>query len=132
MPECERHGIIVEALVEGTRTMTNLAEGQQRLERKIDLLVDRQMGFIEQVTRIDGIVSNGLSSNVEGITKKLDLMCEKFGKRLVELEQYKSILSLLHGFKEKTFAYVITIAFTGSLILVLMHFGSKIIQGYLK
>ena len=102
---------------------------------KLDDIVERQLEYIERLTRIEDkqeqiekIVTNGLSHNVADIAKRLDIFCEEVKKRLDELEDFKWFRLPVTKLRDKIFWYVLKIALAGGAIYLIIHYGGNVIK----
>ena len=102
---------------------------------KLDDIVERQLEYIERLTRIEDkqeqiekIVTNGLSHNVANIAKRLDIFCEEVKKRLDELEDFKWFRLPVTTLRDKIFWYVLKIALAGGAIYLIIHYGGNVIK----
>jgi len=102
---------------------------------KLDDIVERQLEYIERLTRIEDkqeqierIVTNGLSHNVANIAKRLDIFCEEVKKRLDELEDFKWFRLHVTTLRDKIFWYVLKIALAGGAIYLIIHYGGNVIK----
>ena len=76
------------------------------INKKLDNIVDRQIAYAETSTRIEmrqkqleKIVTNGLTHNVEEMTKKINIICEK----LSSIEDFKWFRQPITKFRDKIF-----------------------------
>ena len=102
---------------------------------KLDDIVERQLEYIERLTRIEDkqeqierIVTNGLSHNVANIAKRLDIFCEEVKKRLDELEDFKWFRLPVTKLRDKIFWYALKIALAGGAIYLIIHYGGNVIK----
>ena len=102
---------------------------------KLDDIVERQLKYIERLTRIEDkqeqierIVTNGLSHNVANIAKRLDIFCEEVKKRLDELEDFKWFRLPVTKLRDKIFWYVLKIALAGGAIYLIIYYGGNVIK----
>jgi hypothetical protein len=101
------------------------------INKKLDDIVDRQIAYAETSTRIEmrqkqleKIVTNGLTHNVEEMTKKINIIYEK----LSALEDFKWFRQPITKFRDKLFWYGLAIALLGGGVYSLVHYGSTIIK----
>ena len=127
-----------------------VCEAHSRMEEKIDIgfrdigvklddIVERQLEYIERLTRIEDkqeqierIVTNGLSHNIANIAKRLDTFCEEVKKRLDELEEFQWFRKPVTAFRDGIFIAVFKVAMIGALIYVVIHFGKEFLNMVLK
>lgn len=126
---CAAHGRMEEKLDTGFRDIGG----------KLDDIVERQLEYIERLTRIEDkqeqiekIVTNGLSHNVANIAKRLDTFCEEVKKRLDELEEFQWFRKPITAFRDGIFIAVFKVAMIGALIYVVIHFGKEFLTVVLK
>ena len=107
-------------------------EAFRTINKKLDDIVNRQIAYAETSTRIEmrqkqleKIVTNGLTHNVEEMTKKINNICEK----LSALEDFKWFRQPITKFRDKFFWYGLAIALLGGGIYSLVHYGSTIVKG---
>jgi len=106
-------------------------EAFRTIHKKLDDIVDRQIAYAETSTRIEmrqkqleKIVTNGLTHNVEEMTKKINIIYEK----LSALEDFKWFRQPITKFRDKLFWYGLAIALLGGGVYSLVHYGSTIIK----
>ena len=132
--------------IQAERRQNWVCEAHGRMEEKIDIgfrdigvklddIVERQLEYIERLTRIEDkqeqiekIVTNGLSHNVANIAKRLDTFCEEVKKRLDELEDFKWFRLPVTTLRDKIFWYVLKIALAGGAIYLIIHYGGNVIK----
>ena len=106
---------------------------------KLDDIVERQLEYIERLTRIEDkqeqierIVTNGLSNNVANIAKRLDIFCEEVKKRLDELEEFKWFRLPITRLRDSIFWYLFKLAAAGGVLYLIIHYGKEMVQGTFK
>ena len=106
---------------------------------KLDDIVERQLEYIERLTRIEDkqeqierIVTNGLSHNVANIAKRLDIFCEEVKKRLDELEEFKWFRLPITRLRDSIFWYLFKLAAAGGVLYLIIHYGKEMVQGTYK
>ena len=106
---------------------------------KLDDIVERQLEYIERLTRIEDkqeqierIVTNGLSHNVANIAKRLDIFCEEVKKRLDELEEFKWFRLPITRLRDSIFWYLFKLAAAGGVLYLIIHYGKEMVQGTFK
>jgi len=129
---CGRHDKVIGALKEGTGTMAVLKDGQERLEKKLDAMAEKQTTYMLQLDRMDRVLQNGLVDEVKKLSQKFDISTEYYERRLQKLEGFKWFMDFATGFRDKSFAYILYLAVAGGLVLTFMHFGSNIIKNIIK
>jgi hypothetical protein len=97
-----------------------------RIETKLDVIDERQIEYIREQAVIKGIVTNGLSSNVQSIKDKIEDMCG----RLTAVEDFKWFRVAMTRFRDNMFLYVFRAALLGGGLYVIVRFGDEIIKGY--
>lgn len=102
------------------------------IEDKLDLIIDRQLEYSNRITKLETLVTNGLSHNVIEIRTKMDVICEEFGKRLTELESFSWFRKPMNELRDSTIGTLIKLAFVGGSIYFLIHFGNVILDKVLK
>ena len=63
-----------------------LEDSLDSINEKLDIIMERQLDYSNRITKLETIVTNGLSHNVIEIRSKLEQVCEQYGKRLAVLE----------------------------------------------
>lgn len=129
---CGRHDKVIGALKDGTETMAVLKDGQERLERKLDAMSEKQISYMLQLDRMDRILQNGLVDEVKKLSNKFDVTAEHYDRRIQKLEGFKWFMDFATGFRDKSFAYILYLVIAGGLVLTFMHFGSTIIKNVIK
>ena len=102
------------------------------MNEKIDLILERQLEYSNRITRLETIVTNGLSHNVIAIREKLDTVCESYGKRLDDLEAFSWFRKPMNELKDSVLGYLIKFAFAGGVLYLAYHFGEKLVKMVLK
>jgi predicted transcriptional regulator len=136
--------------IQAERRQNWVCNAHGRMEEKIDIgfrdigvklddIVERQLEYIERLTRIEDkqgslekIVTNGLSHNVVNISKRLDVFCEEVKKRLDELEEFQWFRKPITAFRDGIFIAVFKVAMIGALIYTIIHFGKEFFVLVLK
>ena len=103
-----------------------------RIESKVDAISKRQTEYIEKTVRIEGIVTNGLSSNVKYMKERLDSFCEKAESRFAELERFSWFRQWMTGLRDNLFQNILRLIMIGGGIFLIMRFGDEIIRGIVK
>ena len=98
------------------------------MNEKIDLILERQLEYSNRITKLETIVTNGLSHNVAAIAERLDTFCEEVKKRLDELEDFKWFRLPVTKLRDKIFWYVLKIALAGGAIYLIIHYGGNVIK----
>ena len=132
MDEERRQGWVCSA---HDRMEEKLDTGFHDIGVKLDDIVERQLDYIQRLTRIEDkqeqiekIVTNGLSHNVANISKRLDIFCEEVKKRLDELEDFKWFRLPVTKLRDKIFWYALKIALAGGAIYLIIHYGGNVIK----
>ena len=132
MDEERRQGWVCSA---HSRMEEKLDTGFHDIGVKLDDIVERQLDYIQRLTRIEDkqeqiekIVTNGLSHNVANISKRLDIFCEEVKKRLDELEDFKWFRLPVTKLRDKIFWYALKIALAGGAIYLIIHYGGNVIK----
>ena len=106
---------------------------------KLDDIVERQLEYIERLTRIEDkqgnlerIVTNGLSHNVANISKRLDIFCDEVKKRLDELEEFQWFRLPITRLRDSIFWYLFKLAAAGGVLYLIIHYGKEMVQGTFK
>jgi len=98
------------------------------VNEKIDLILERQLEYSNRITKLETIVTNGLSHNVADMAKRLDVFCGEVKKRLDELEDFKWFRLPVTKLRDKIFWYVLKIALAGGAIYLIIHYGGNVIK----
>jgi len=98
------------------------------MNEKIDLILERQLEYSNRITKLETIVTNGLSHNVANISKSMDDFCVEVKRRLDELEDFKWFRLPVTKLRDKIFWYVLKIALAGGAIYLIIHYGGNVIK----
>ena len=79
------------------------------MNEKIDLILERQLEYSNRITKLETIVTNGLSHNVANISKRLDIFCDEVKKRLDELEEFQWFRLPITRLRDSIFWYLFKI-----------------------
>lgn len=109
-----------------------LEDSLDSINEKLDIIMDRQLDYSNRITKLETLVTNGLSHNVIEIRTKMDVICEEFGKRLTELESFGWFRKPMNELRDSTIGTFIKLAFVGGSIYFLIHFGNAILDKVLK
>ena len=102
------------------------------MNEKIDLILERQLEYSNRITKLETIVTNGMSHNIIEIRAKIDTICEQYGKRLTVLESFAWFRTAVNNIRDNLFMNLIRLAVIGGVIYVLIHFGNEILKMVLK
>ena len=102
------------------------------MNEKIDLILDRQLEYSNRITKLETIVTNGMSHNIIEIREKLETVCEQYGKRLAVLESFAWFRTAVSNLRDNLFINIIKLSVVGGVIYVLIHFGNEIVKMVLK
>lgn len=109
-----------------------LMETIDRIEGKVDAIAKRQTEYIEKTVRIEGLVTNGLSSNVKYMKERLDAFCEKAESRFGELEKFSWFRQWMTSMRDNLFQNILRLILVGGGIYIVIRFGDEIIRGIVK
>ena len=98
------------------------------MNEKIDLILERQLEYSNRITKLETIVTNGLSHNVANISKSMDDFCVEVKRRLDELEDFKWFRLPVTKLRDKIFWYVLKIALAGGAIYFIIHYSGNVIK----
>ena len=98
------------------------------MNEKIDLILERQLEYSNRITKLETIVTNGLSHNVANISKSMDDFCVEVKRRLDELEDFKWFRLPVTKLRDKIFWYVFKIALAGGAIYLIIHYSGNVIK----
>ena len=98
------------------------------MNEKIDLILERQLEYSNRITKLETIVTNGLSHNVANISKSMDDFCVEVKRRLDELEDFKWFRLPVTKLRDKIFWYVLKIALAGGAIYLIIYYGGNVIK----
>lgn len=110
----------------------DLADALGRIEEKLEVMAERQVTYIAKTERIEAIVTNGLSQNVQSIKRQLDTFCEEVRKRLDVLDSFSWFRNWMNSVRDDLFKNIVKLAFIGGVVYLAYHFGDKIIGLLLK
>ena len=106
---------------------------------KLDDIVERQLEYIERLTRIEDkqgnlerIVTNGLSHNVANISKRMDDFCVEVKRRLDQLEEFQWFRLPITRLRDSIFWYLFKIAAAGGVLYLIIHYGQELVRGTFK
>ncbi len=102
------------------------------MNEKIDLILERQLEYSNRITKLETIVTNGMSHNIIEIREKLETVCEQYGKRLAVLESFAWFRTAVSNLRDNLFINIIKLSVVGGIIYVLVHFGNEIVKMVLK
>ena len=102
------------------------------MNEKIDLILERQLEYSNRITKLETIVTNGMSHNIIEIREKLETVCEQYGKRLAVLESFAWFRTAVSNIRDNLFINIIKLSVVGGIIYVLVHFGNEIVKMVLK
>ena len=102
------------------------------MNEKIDLILERQLEYSNRITKLETIVTNGMSHNIIEIREKLETVCEQYGKRLAVLESFAWFRTAVSNLRDNLFINIIKLSVVGGVIYVLIHFGREFIQVVMK
>ena len=102
------------------------------MNEKIDLILERQLEYSNRITKLETIVTNGMSHNIIEIREKLETVCEQYGKRLAVLESFAWFRTAVSNLRDNLFINIIKLSVVGGVIYVLVHFGNEIVKMVLK
>ena len=109
-----------------------LMDAIDRIETKVDAISVRQTEYIAKTVKIEGIVTNGLASNVKYMRDRLDKFCEEAEKRFAELERFSWFRQWMTGLRDNLFQNILRLIMIGGGIFLIMRFGDEIIRGIVK
>ena len=99
---------------------------------KLDLILERQLEYSNRITKLETIVTNGMSHNIIEIRAKLETVCEGYNKRIAELESFSWFRKPMNELKDGTIGTLIKVAFAGGVLYMLYHFGSQMFERIIK
>ena len=99
---------------------------------KLDVMMERQLEYSNRITKLETIVTNGLSHNVIDIKAKLDIICENYGRRLTVLESFSWFRTAVSSLRDNLFINILRFAVAGGLIYLAIHFGKELVGVFLK
>ena len=102
------------------------------MNEKIDLILERQLEYSNRITKLETIVTNGMSHNIIEIREKLETVCEQYGKRLAVLESFAWFRTAVSNLRDNLFINIIKLSVVGSIIYMLVYFGNEIVKMVLK
>lgn len=111
---CERHPELVEMMI--------------RIEDKLDVMGERQLTYIGKQERLEAIVTNGLSTTVSEMKKKLDTFCDTVTDRLNKIDSFSWFRNWMNSMRDHFFQNFIKLAVIGGALYLLIHFGDAIIS----
>ena len=103
---------------------------------KLDKISERQIDYIERTARIEAIVTNGLTSNVNGLRKDVaqfisvtQASISELDKRLRVVEAFAWFRDWITAVKDAIFKNVMKLAFLGAILAAAAYFGWGKIKG---
>ena len=103
-----------------------------RIETKVDAISVRQTEYIAKTVKIEGIVTNGLASNVKYMRERLDKFCEEAEKRFIEIEKFSWFRQWMTGLRDNLFQNLLRLILIGGGIYMVVCFGNEIVKGLIK
>lgn len=103
-----------------------------RIEDKLDQIADRQLIYIGKTEKLEGIVTNGLSSTIHDIKKQLDALCPNVEKRLSKLEAFAWFRDWISELRNNLFKYLVILSIVGGLLYLLISHGREILANIVK
>jgi hypothetical protein len=111
----------------------------EKMDKKIDIISERQIILIEDTTHVKDALDNGLRKEIQeaheeviNLNKKLDLAVDKISTKYQGVEEFKWFRDLANNFRNNLFINTLKLAFMGILVLLLLHFGDTLVKGLLK
>jgi hypothetical protein len=111
----------------------------EKMDKKIDIISERQIILIEDTTHVKDALDNGLRKEIQeaheeviNLNKKLDLAVDKILIKYQGVEEFKWFRDLANNFRNNLFINTLKLAFMGILVLLLLHFGDTLVKGLLK
>jgi len=111
---CDRHPELVEMMI--------------RIEDKLDVMGERQLVYIGKQERLEAIVTNGLSTTVSDMRKKLDIFCDTVNKRLDTIDSFSWFRNWMNSLRDHLFQNIIKLAVIGGTLYAVLHFGDKVLK----
>ena len=102
------------------------------MNEKIDLILERQLEYSNRITKLETIVTNGLSHNVANISKSMDDFCVEVKRRLDELEEFQWFRLPITRLRDSIFWYLFKIAAAGGVLYLIIHYGQELVRGTFK
>ena len=102
------------------------------MNEKIDLILERQLEYSNRITKLETIVTNGLSHNVANISKRMDDFCVEVKRRLDELEEFQWFRLPITRLRDSIFWYLFKIAAAGGVLYLIIHYGQELVRGTFK
>ena len=103
---------------------------------KLDKISERQIDYIERTARIEAIVTNGLTSNVNGLRKDVaqfisvtQASISDLDKRLRVVEAFAWFRDWITAVKDAIFKNVMKLAFLGAILAAAAYCGWGKIKG---
>lgn len=119
-------------------TQEAFADAIGNIHEKLDKISERQIDYIERTARIEAIMSNGLTSTVNGLRKDLaqyisaaQQKFDELDKRLSVVESFAWFRDWITSLKDTIFKNLIKIAFLGALVAAAMFCGWDRFKGLL-
>ncbi len=109
MEICELHG--------------QMSETVNRIEAKIDNILDRQVGVVRDIQYIKDTVDNGLKSKVEETATDIKVIKD----RITVMEGFSWFAEWVTDIRNNLFKNTLKLAVIGGGIYIVIHFGDKII-----
>lgn len=107
----------------------------QSMDGKIDSVLERQIDHADRLGQLEGIVTNGLSSNVKEIKARVELLGTDTHKRFTVLEEHDQGFKFFRDFvissRNVIFINVLKIASVGGCVFLIWHFGDRVLKAVL-
>lgn len=117
-------------------TQEAFADAIGNIHEKLDKISERQIDYIERTARIEAIVSNGLTSTVNGLRKDLaqyisaaQQKFDELDKRLSVVESFAWFRDWITAAKDAIFKNVMKLAFLGAILAAAAYCGWGKIKG---
>lgn len=105
---------------------------------KLDKISERQIDYIERTARIEAIVTNGLTSNVNGLRRDVaqfisvtQASISELDKRLRVVEAFAWFRDWITAVKDAIFKNLLKLAFLGAFLAWATYCGWDKIRGFL-
>ena len=102
------------------------------MDGKMDSVLERQTDHAERLGNLEGIVTNGLSSNVKEIKARMELLGMDTDKRVTVLEDHDRGFKFFRDFvvtsRDMLFVNLLKLATVGGCIFLIWHFGDRILK----
>lgn len=111
-----------------TKTLERIEDKMDELIVQQTTIVNRQLEHIERIVRVEAVVTNGLSHNVQHIVNEMASLCNRINK----IDEFKWFREWMTKLRDDLFANILRVVFIVGGIAVIIYFAEGIIRKILK